>query len=252
MNRFVKSVANALNSGLNAVGVEISRPGANRASYLWHNAYKKRDLRQVGGFSDRVARVHGDRTTLLGYDRLYTLWTLLQGIPLKGVALAEVGTYRGGSAHFMASVLEGLGASCPLLVFDTFEGHAVVDSDADGPHEIGQFSDTSFEAVSAYLSPFKNVKVFKGDFLKTSATTPALDGRFALVHADVDVYSVTKHILETFADRMVPGGVIVVDDYGFTTCPGAKKAVDEFAVTERNRYRLIELLTAQALLVRHS
>jgi O-methyltransferase len=31
-----------------------------------------------------------------------------------------------------------------------------------------------------------------------------------------------------FYPRLVPGGVILCDDYGFTTCPGVRRAVDEF------------------------
>lgn len=33
---------------------------------------------------------------------------------------------------------------------------------------------------------------------------------------------------EFFYDLLVPGGVLVCDDYGFTTCPEATEAVDEF------------------------
>ena len=31
-----------------------------------------------------------------------------------------------------------------------------------------------------------------------------------------------------FYPRLVPGGIVVCDDYGFPTCPGATSAVDEF------------------------
>jgi len=39
------------------------------------------------------------------------------------------------------------------------------------------------------------------------------------------------------------------DDYGFTACPGAKKAVDAF-VTEQPGFRMLYLLTGQALIFR--
>ena len=48
------------------------------------------------------------------------------------------------------------------------------------------------------------------------------------VHVDVDLYEPTLASLAFFYPRMNPGGVMVCDDYGFTTCPGATKAVDEF------------------------
>jgi len=31
-----------------------------------------------------------------------------------------------------------------------------------------------------------------------------------------------------FYKRLARGGIIIFDDYGYITCPGAKKAIDEF------------------------
>jgi O-methyltransferase len=39
-----------------------------------------------------------------------------------------------------------------------------------------------------------------------------------------------KECSEFFYERLVDGGVIVYDDYCSPSCPGAKLAVDEFAV----------------------
>jgi len=40
-----------------------------------------------------------------------------------------------------------------------------------------------------------------------------------------------------------------VDDYGFTTCPGAKTAVDEFVAAHRE-FTMVHLLSGQALVFR--
>lgn len=50
--------------------------------------------------------------------------------------------------------------------------------------------------------------------------------KISLLHIDVDVYEPTKIALEYLYDRVVPGGLIVFDDYG--TVAGETKAVDEF------------------------
>ena len=52
--------------------------------------------------------------------------------------------------------------------------------------------------------------------------------KFAFVHVDVDLYQPTLDSLKFFYPRLLPGGVIVVDDYGYSVFPGAKRAVDEF------------------------
>jgi hypothetical protein len=48
---------------------------------------------------------------------------------------------------------------------------------------------------------------------------------------------------------MVPGGVIVMDDYGTTTCEGVKRAVDEFAAATLG-FRVLHLLTGQAVVTK--
>ncbi|HXX56061.1 MAG TPA: TylF/MycF/NovP-related O-methyltransferase, partial [Methanoregula sp.] len=52
--------------------------------------------------------------------------------------------------------------------------------------------------------------------------------RFSFVHIDVDLYQPIRDSLEFFYPRMIPGGIIVLDDYGYLGFPGAKKATDEF------------------------
>lgn len=40
---------------------------------------------------------------------------------------------------------------------------------------------------------------------------------------------ISQHLgLEFFYNRVVSGGIILCDDYGFAICPGAKRAFDEY------------------------
>ena len=48
----------------------------------------------------------------------------------------------------------------------------------------------------------------------------------ALLRTDTDWHSSIAHSLETLFDRVVPGGFVIIDDYGHFE--GARKAVDEF------------------------
>jgi hypothetical protein len=50
---------------------------------------------------------------------------------------------------------------------------------------------------------------------------------------------------------LVPAGIILVDDYGFTTCKGSKEAVDSF-VKGTGNFMKIHLLTGQCMLIRIS
>ncbi len=72
------------------------------------------------------------------------------------------------------------------------------------------------------------------------------DRRFALVHIDVDLYEPTRAAFEFFYPRLSPGAVMICDDYGFASCPGARKAVDEFFADKADVP--IELPSGQALI----
>jgi hypothetical protein len=56
----------------------------------------------------------------------------------------------------------------------------------------------------------------------------------ALLRLDTDWYRSTLHELECLYPNLAPGGVLVIDDYGYFQ--GAKKAVDEYV--EHNNLKL--------------
>jgi predicted O-methyltransferase YrrM len=222
---------------------------AREYDYYWYKAAKRVDIRGIDGFGALAARAIEEHRTGMKYDRLYTLWQAVARLADGTAPLIEIGAFRGGSAYFVAEALQWHGRANPFFVCDTIHGHAVVDGDADSVHRVGeQFVNTSFEDVAAYLAPFPNIRLIQGDFRVTSEQIAGA-GPFAFAHVDVDVYPVTGHALEFIASRMRSGGWIVVDDYGFTTCPGAKQAVDEFAAAHPE-FSAMHLLTGQAVLIR--
>ena len=228
-----------------------SAEGAGNAigyDYYWYNAEKKIDLRELESFAPIAWRVRQDNRTFLHFDRLYTLWQGVTALPIDATATAEIGAYRGGSARFIAEAMRSCNRELPFYVCDTFQGHVEVDESLDGVHEVAkQFSATNADRVSRYLRMFTNVHLLDGDIRETAPLIPG-EHRFGLVHIDVDVYPITKFCLEWFAPRVVRGGTIVVDDYGFTTCLGARKAVDDF-VRATPRFRMLHLITGQAVLI---
>ena len=247
--QFKHRVVNGVNYLFKSMGINYAIVKARIIyyKYLWYNAHRKIDLKTLPGFSGIASQVIEDQTTMLSYDRLYTLWQAVCQISSSDLPLAEVGTYRGGSAKFIWDTLKQNGNENPFHIFDTFKGHAAVDESIDGKHRIGTFADTSYEKVKVYLSS-PNIFIYKGDFLKTAKHIENITN-FSMVHIDVDVYPATKFCLDFFADRTIPGSVIIVDDYGFVTCKGAKKAVDEFILSSPN-FRLFHLVTGQALVLK--
>ena len=75
---------------------------------------------------------------------------------------------------------------------------------------------------------FKNYELIKGDINKTipDFINNNPEKRFSLIHLDVDVFEPTITVLEKTWDKLVPGGVLVLDDYG--TVYGETIGVEEF------------------------
>lgn len=184
--------------------------------------------------------------TLLNFDRLYVFWQAIRNVAELGGVAAEIGSYKGGSAYFIASVFREItGEEQWVHVFDTFEGHPNKITSADSYHEIGMFSDTTYGDVSSYLSEFPGVRIHRGEFSKTAESLD--DFEYSLVHIDVDIYQTTLDCLRYFAPRLLPGGIFVIDDYFSEKCPGVRKAVVEFMETT-DRFETWDMRTQQLIL----
>jgi O-methyltransferase len=93
-------------------------------------------------------------------------------------------------------------------------------------HRAGDFANTSEQSVRDLLSEYPFTRFHVGLFPQTARDLR--DVSYAFVHIDADIRSSVLAGCAYFVPRMVPGGVVVFDDYGFDSCPGAKRAVDEF------------------------
>ena len=222
----------------------------HRPTFKYRKGSHKLEFRPDAAFFNVADEVIAADRTLQGYDRLYVLWQAIRNLTSVPGEAAEIGSYRGGSAHFIAGAFKALtGSEVPLHVFDTFEGHpAAAITEPDNFHEPGQFGDTSFEAVREYLSPFARIVFHRGDVLESLPGLP--DAEFRLVHIDTDLYLPTKACLEYFEPRLSPGGVIVLDDYASKKCQGVRAAVVEYLGGMDGAFQVWDLRTEQLVLVK--
>ena len=149
----------------------------------------------------------------------------------------ECGVYRGGSLFKLCRALKESSAQKKIIyACDSFEGFP------EG--HVSLFDRTLFRSLRLLRAKFRlaedvpdrinrfaeyynvPVKVVKGFF---SETLPKIDaGGFCFIHLDVDIYESYKECLERLYPLLVPGGVVVFDDYNSSRWPGAKKAVDAY------------------------
>ncbi|HUY49469.1 MAG TPA: glycosyltransferase [Streptosporangiaceae bacterium] len=175
-------------------------------------------------------------------DRKYFLRSLLQLVDGRSGDTAECGVYQGASSWFICDHFRGSGKA--HHVFDSFEGLSEP-AHLDGRYWQPGDLKTVEARARATLADF-DVRFYPGWIPERFAE--AGNRRFCFVHVDVDLYSPTKASLEFFYPRTVPGGIILCDDHGFATCPGATRAVDEFMADRPEP--IVRCPTGQAFIVK--
>lgn len=176
-------------------------------------------------------------------DRKYTLNQLLKLIANLDGDFAECGVYKGFSAYLMCEFLQKTNRIVHL--FDSFEGLSVPEP-CDGHYWVKGALNATQSMLRQTLARFNNYRVYQGWIPEHFQKVSHLE--FSFVHIDVDLYRPTYDSLAFFYVRVQPGGIILFDDYGFKTCPGAKQAVDEF-FTDRTE-PIIMLPTGQAFVIK--
>ena len=167
-------------------------------------------------------------STLVDRYRLYELWQLVAEVAqLPAGDLLELGVWRGGTGALLARRARMLGVAAPVWLCDTFAG--VVKTGAlDPSYHGGEHADTDVEHVHRLLEglALEDVQTLVGIFPED--TGERIEQRtFRLCHFDLDVYDSTRDAFEWVWPRLVAGGIAVFDDYGFESCAGVTRFVDE-------------------------
>lgn len=165
--------------------------------------------------------------TMVDRYRCFELWSLVEQTRKLDGSLIEIGVWRGGTGALIAKKASLCSITDSVYLCDTFAGVVKV-SDKDSTYKGGEHSDTSQQTVESLIKNLglANVRILKGVFPNETSRLVERD-TFRFCHIDVDVYQSAKDIVEWIWPRMVTGGVIVYDDYGFIGCDGIRDYVNE-------------------------
>jgi hypothetical protein len=179
-------------------------------------------------------------------DALYALWRAVGYVTRHDVPgdFVECGVFKGGSTMLAACAFHHFkDAARKLYLYDTFEGMtAPTDRDRDfagrtpeqhlktwGAATMSDMTNGPIDEVRQNLAktplPADRFVLVKG---KVEDTIPGTlpPGPISILRLDTDWYESTKHELVHLFPRLAPGGVLIVDDYGFWQ--GAREACDEY------------------------
>jgi O-methyltransferase len=106
--------------------------------------------------------------------------------------------------------------------------------------------DDCYEQVKNTFGPFKNVRIVRGIIPDT--LVEVLSDKIAYLSIDMNCVGPEIAAAEYFWDRIIPGGIVVLDDYGWAAHKEQKKAFDEFA--SRKRISILSMPTGQGLIVK--
>lgn len=238
---WVVSVRKRLNGALSRLtGYEVRRARRPQAETAPKAEKIPADVDEDAAAIIRAVRPY----TMTDVEKLYAVITAARYVTRYAIpgSVVECGVWRGGSMHAMARALDGAGSrERDLYLFDTYEGMTPPgprDRRSDGRQAselMSTYGKTS--RVWAYASledvqegfqevpyPQEKLHFVKGPVEETiPAEAPE---RIAVLRLDTDWYASTAHELTHLYDRLSPGGVLLLDDYGWWQ--GSREAVDEF------------------------
>lgn len=167
--------------------------------------------------------------TLVDIYRLHELYSVIRQLSkLPAGDILEVGVWRGGSGALLAHSAMQTIPDCHVFLADTFQG-VVKAGGMDSKYVGGEHADTSEATVNDLLSGqlhLNNYAILAGIFPEQTARQIE-DRKFRLCHIDVDVYDSARDVNEWVWPRLVPGGMVIYDDYGFEPCVGVTRYVNE-------------------------
>jgi hypothetical protein len=156
--------------------------------------------------------------------------------------LVEIACYKGITARIVCDYIDF--ASRPdrkYYLYDLFE------HDASMPHHhMPEHSGSLFDQVKARFADLPNVKVTQGRVPDVLAE--AAPEKIAFMHLDLNSADAEIGALEVLFDRMVPGAIMLLDDYGWIGYRPQKLAEDPWFAARG--YKVMELPTGQGILVK--
>jgi len=213
--------------------------------------------------------------TMLPYARLRSLYRQTLFCEERGIegAFVECGTWKGGAVGLMALCnLRHAVNRRHLHLFDSFQGVPEPDECVDGERAVSQVRAVGgrtaggLRAVKGFYEHYADgvgtlddnrhlletiigydkacLHYHVGWFQETVPKAGKEIGPIAVLRLDGDWYASTRVCLEHLYERVVNGGFVIFDDYGYYE--GSRRAVDEFAAETKARPFLNEIDSAGA------
>ncbi|HEY5301720.1 MAG TPA: TylF/MycF/NovP-related O-methyltransferase [Acetobacteraceae bacterium] len=179
------------------------------------------------------------------------LWAASQAARLPG-DFVECGVDNGMLSVGICEWLDFNRTDRDFWLFDTFDG--IPESQMSEAERAGIGSwhnresyEECFEAARANFAPWPRCRLVRGEVPDTLAAFPA-DRKVAFLSIDMNILLPEIAALDFFWDRLVPGGIVLLDDYGWMSHTDQRAGFDAFARAQGTL--VLTLPTGQGLMIR--
>lgn len=176
-------------------------------------------------------------------------WAASHALHLPG-DLVECGVNTGFLSAMICEYINFNNTDKSFWLFDTFAGIPLEQlNDAEkrlGREERNASYPDCWEIVQKNFSPFPKAYLVRGKVPDTLATVPI--AQVAYLSLDMNIALPERAAIEFFWPLLVPGAMIVLDDYGWNTHESQKETLDEFA--RAAGVAILTLPTGQGLLIK--
>lgn len=217
------------------------------------------DFMQAPAFSKaygRAVQAAGGHDYQMHWRVHVALWAASCAARMKG-DFVECGVNRGFVSSAIMDYLDWNSLGRRFYLLDTFKGlaDAYVSEEEKAAGYLERNAQnlqsgvyvSGVESVKKNFSQWKNVVIVEGSIPDTLALADARE--VAYLHIDLNCSPPEVAAIEYFWSRLVPGALVLLDDYAYRGYQASKNGMDAFAA--RKRVSILSLPTGQGLLVKN-
>lgn len=186
---------------------------------------------------DPIARGLAWRTAVL-------VWAARNALKLEG-DFVECGTYKGTTARILYDTIDIESTNRTLWLYDVFNW-----SEGDAHPRLDGLTDSLYQSVLDLFEGATRVRIIKGYVPESfKQGTPE---KISFLHIDMNNVHAELGALNELWDRVVPGAMVILDDYGWRGADGkhsAQKVGEDKFFAERG-YQVLELPTGQGIILK--
>ncbi|MDK2124343.1 TylF/MycF/NovP-related O-methyltransferase [Parachitinimonas caeni] len=179
------------------------------------------------------------------------LWAARQALRCEG-DFVECGVLEGFTSRCLCHMLQFGELDRTFWLYDTFSGlpeKYSTDTELaiwNVQYHLPRYENL-YEKVVEMFSAYPNARIVRG--ILPDTLEQAAPEKIAFMHIDLNSEQAEMGVLTRLYERIVPGGVILLDDFGWMT--NRAQMVSERAFFQQHGLMVMELPTGQGLVIKH-